>query len=145
MKQLPRVFFCLWLTILTGCTIYPERKSPSLKMATGAEQNERMFWRLVKKRQWGQALPLVAPNVIWAVPGHTLCRDDLVAYLQQQHVKEYLLHDATLKPNGVDMTVRYTLEEVFADGHVQKFAAVSVWQQLKSGWVMIMHSEHPQV
>jgi hypothetical protein len=144
MKQAPRVFLWLWLAVLTGCTLFPEKKNPSLKMTPSAEQHERIFWQLVKKQDWNRAIPLLTANAIWTVPGQTLYRDELRAYLEHQQVKEYLLHDAVVKPNGVNMTVLYTLEEVFPDGHVQRFTAVSVWQELKSGWVMILHSQHPQ-
>ncbi len=145
MKRLPKLLllgFCL--SALGGCTIYPDKKTPTVEMTTSAEQHERIFWELAKKKQWNKAAPLLASNVVWTLPGRTLKHDDVVPYLQQQQVKEYAVRDLTFQPNGADMTILYTLEEGFADGHTQRFTAVSVWQQLKGGLVMILHSEQPQ-
>lgn len=145
MKQLLKLLlsgFCLLNFV--GCTLYPDKKLPKLEMTTSAEQHERIFWELARKHEWNKAAPLLSSTAIWTLPGKTLRHDEALAYLQQQQVKEYAVHDMTFQPNGADMTVLYTLEEGFGDGHTQRFTAVSVWQQLNGGLVMILHSEQPQ-
>jgi hypothetical protein len=49
-----------------------------------------------------------------------------------------------VKPNGVDMTLSYTLQLSRAGGSVQTFTAISVWQQVAQGWILIVHTEQPQ-
>lgn len=144
MSKLPKVLPWILMPLLAGCTVFPEKKPPTLTSTTSAEQYERIFWKMAAKQQWSQAGPLLAPNTVWTVPGRTLHRDEIAPYLQQRNAREYLIHDVSLKPNGSDMTVLYTMEEALPDGKVQKLTAVSVWQQVKRGWILIVHSETPQ-
>lgn len=144
MFKLTKVLLGSWLLLLVGCTLYPVKNPPTLDTTTSAEQHERIFWKFVEKQQWMQAESVLASTTVWTLPGHTLHHDDVKAYLQQQQVTEYAVRDVTLEPNGADMTVVYTLVKAFPDGRTQNYAAVSVWQQLKRGWVMILHSEQPQ-
>jgi hypothetical protein len=39
---------------MSGCTIYGEKKPPTLKSTTSAEQYERIFWSAVKAKNWQQ-------------------------------------------------------------------------------------------
>ena len=63
----------LWISILlaaslslTGCTIYGEKKPPTLKSTTSAEQYERIFWSTVKAKKWEQIPGMLAANVMKA-------------------------------------------------------------------------------
>ena len=143
MKFIPKLLYFCWLPILVGCTLYPEKKPVSVQTTTSAEQYERLFWQMTKKQQWNKTTPLLATNVVWSLPGRTLHHDEVVTYLQQQQAKDYAVRDVAVQPNGADMTVTYTLDRADANGNVQRSAAVTVWQQLKSGWVMILHTEQP--
>jgi hypothetical protein len=42
------------------------------------------------------------------------------------------------------MTLSYTLQLSSATG-LQTFTAISVWQQVPKGLILIAHSEHPQL
>ncbi|HEY0796259.1 MAG TPA: nuclear transport factor 2 family protein [Acidisarcina sp.] len=131
---------------LAGCTVFPEQKTPTLTMTTSAEQTERIFWEKVRKQEWTQLEPLLAANVVWAVPtGKTLSRDEIVPYLQRLKITDFTMTGAVVKPNGEDMTVTYTLQLVAGPGVAKDITVVSVWQQVKGGaWVNILHSEHAQ-
>ena len=49
-----------------------------------------------------------------------------------------------VKPNGPDMTLNYTLQLSSAGGPLQTYTAISVWQQVASGWILTVHTEQPQ-
>jgi hypothetical protein len=129
---------------IAGCTLFPEQKSPTLAQTTSAEQNERIFWQMVRKQQWTKLEPLLAANVVWTLPGKTLTRDQIVPYLQGLSITDYTMTDATVKPNGPDMTVSYTLQLSAGSGAPKTISVVSVWQQVKGGWIMTLRSEQPQ-
>lgn len=129
---------------LAGCTLFPEEKNPTLKMTTSAEQYERIFWQTVHKQEWAQLEPLLAANVVWTIPGKTLTRDEIVPYLQALPPGDYVIGSVTLKPNGPDMTVAYTVQTGSAGGATKSVSVVSVWQQVKGGYVMTVRSEQPQ-
>lgn len=124
-----------------GCTLYPD-KSPSVKTTTSAEQDERLSWQMVRSQHWADLQPLLAANVVWTLPGKTLSRDDVVPYLKTLSVSDYTIRDLSVKPNGPDMTVAYTMQ-VSSNGTSQEYSVVSVWQQVKNGQVLILRSQLP--
>jgi hypothetical protein len=144
-----RIFAALFAFLLTlgsvGCTLFPEKNPPTLATTTSAEQHERILWQLVQKQQWEKIRPLLAANLVWTAPGKSLERDQVIPYLQSLGVKDAAVRDATIKPNGVDMTVIYTLVLSSNSGTaLPEMKAVSVWQQVKGGgWIMIDHSQLP--
>ncbi len=137
--------FVLGLSV-TGCTIFPEQKSPSLKNTTSAEQYERILWQTVQKQQWNNISGLFSTALVWHVDGKSLGSDQVVPYLQSLNLKDAVVRDASIKPNGPDMTVSYTLQISGANGTPQNFSAFSVWQQMKGGsYILIAHSQQSQL
>jgi hypothetical protein len=124
-----------------GCTLYGD-KSPSIKTTTSAEQDERLSWQMISKQQWTELQPLLAANVVWTLPGKTLSRDDVIPYLKTLSMSDYTIRDLSVKPNGPDMTVAYTMQ-VSSSGTSQEFSVVSVWQQVKNGQILILRSQLP--
>jgi hypothetical protein len=129
---------------LSGCTFYGERKSPSLQSTTSAEQYERLFWSAVKAKNWQQLPGMLAANVVYHVGGKILSKDQVVPYLQGLNIADFSITNMVVKPNGVDMTLSYTLQLSSATG-LQTLTAISVWQQVPKGLILIAHSEHPQL
>jgi Domain of unknown function (DUF4440) len=129
---------------MSGCTIYGEKKPPTLKSTTSAEQYERIFWSTVKAKNWSQVTALLGANVMYGVGGKVLSKDQVLPYLQAANVAEFTISGMVVKPNGPDMTLSYTLQLSAAGGPVQTFTAVSVWQQVAQGWILIVHTEQPQ-
>lgn len=127
---------------LSGCTVFPEKKNPSLQQTTSAEQTERIFREMVRKQDWIKVQPLLAANLVWTMPGRSLTREQVMAYLQGLPPSDYTITDVSVKPNGPDMTVIYTLQTQ-AGGTAGKVAVVSVWQQVKGGYIMTVHNEQP--
>ena len=129
---------------LSGCTIYGEKKPPTLQSTTSAEQFERLFWSAVKAKNWQQITGMLAANVMYHVGGKVLSKDQVVPYLQGLNIGDFTITNMVVKPNGADMTVNYTLQISPASGPLQTFTAISVWQQVGSGWILIVHTEQPQ-
>ena len=129
---------------MSGCTIYGEKKPPTLKSTTSAEQYERIFWSAVKAKNWLQVTGLLGANVTYGVGGKVLSKEQVVPYLQAANIADFTISGLVVKPNGPDMTVSYTLQLSAAGGPVQTLTAVSVWQQVAQGSILIVHSEQPQ-
>jgi hypothetical protein len=128
---------------LTGCTIYGEKKPPTLKSTTSAEQYERIFWSTVKAKKWEQIPGMLAANVMYSAGGKILNKDQVIPYLQGANITDFTITGMVVKPNGPDMTLNYTLQ-LSAGGPVQTYTAISVWQQVQSGWILTVHTEQPQ-
>ena len=130
---------------MSGCTIYREKKPPTLKSTTSAEQYERLFWAAVKEKSWVQVPGLLGANVMYSVGGKVLGNDQVVPYLQGANIVDSTISGMVVKPNGPDMTLSYTLQLASAAGPVQTYTAISVWQQVPKGWILIAHAEHAQL
>jgi hypothetical protein len=129
---------------LSGCTVYGVKNPPTLKSTTSAEQYERIFWAKVRDRKWQEITALLGPNVIYAVSGKVLGRDEIVPYLQALKIRDFSIVDMAVRPNGPDMTLSYNIQFSSPDGKMQSFLAVSVWQQVRGGWILIVHTEEPR-
>jgi hypothetical protein len=125
---------------LTGCTLYPEQKSPSLMQTTSAEQVDRIFWQDVEQAKWEQANALLAPNAVWRVDGHVVARAQIVPWLQSLGIHGVQVSDIALTPAVNDMNLVYTVQiqaekaaaaQVGAGcaGRPQTLSALAVWQQ----------------
>jgi hypothetical protein len=132
-----------------GCTIYGEKKPPTLASTTSAEQYERILWQMVQKQQWNKISPLFSATLVWNADGKSMNSGQAAPYLQSLQLKDAVVHDVTVQPNGPDMTVAYTLDlssnsKDSPSGAVTSFLALSVWQQTKGGgWILIAHSQQP--
>jgi hypothetical protein len=129
---------------MIGCTIYGEKKPPTLSSTTSAEQHERIMWQMVTKRQWNKISPLFSTTLVWNVDGKSLHNGQVVPWLQSLNLKDAVVNNASVQPNGPDMTVAYTLQISNANGTIQNLTVLSVWQQMKNGtYILIAHSQQP--
>ena len=134
-----------------GCTIYGEKKPPTLASTTSAEQYERIMWQMAQKQQWNKISPLFSTTLVWNVDGKSLNSGQVVPWLQSLDLKDAVITNASVQPNGPDMTIAYTLQlsgtsKDSPSGTVTGFSALSVWQQTKAkggGWILIAHSQEP--
>lgn len=147
MKDAKRVGVCgiaaltgLSLLSLTGCTVYPDQKQPSLTQTTSAEQVDRIFWQDVEQAKWTQANALLAPNAVWRVNGQVIPRAQIVPWLQSLGIHGVQVSDLALTPAVNDMNLVYAVqvqaEKAVASqvgagcaGRPQKLSALAVWQQ----------------
>jgi hypothetical protein len=129
---------------VVGCTIYGEKKSPTLASTTSAEQHERILWQMAQKKQWNKISPLFSTTLVWNVDGKSLGSGQVVPWLQSLNLKDAIVNNASVQPNGPDMTVAYTLQISSVNGTVQNLTVLSVWQQMKNGsYILIAHSQQP--
>jgi hypothetical protein len=129
---------------ISGCTLWGAKEHPTLTSTSSAEQYERILWKDTRDKAWPQISPLLAANVVYAVRGRVLSRDQIVPYLESERIRDFVLADVVIKPNGPDMTVSYTLQLSGPDGKTQSLVALSVWQQVRNGWILTAHTEQPR-
>lgn len=124
----------------SGCTLYSERKTPTLAMTTSAEQVDRIFWQDVAQAKWTEANTLLAPNAIWRVNGEVVPRAQIVPWLQSLGVHGVEVTNVVPTPAVNDMNLVYTVQiqadkavaaQVSAScaGKPQTLSALAVWQQ----------------
>jgi hypothetical protein len=140
----------IWMTTLlaavmslSGCTIYGVKNPPTLKSSTSAEQYERILWTSVKEKKWLAVPGMLGANVMYSAGGKVLSKDQVQPYLQGLKLSDFNISQMVVKPNGPDMSLSYTLQISSAGGSPQTYTALSVWQQVGSGWILIAHSEQP--
>jgi hypothetical protein len=128
----------------TACTIAKERPARTFSEATGGEALERMFWKEIQARNGTEIERVLASNYMGTVPGGSL---DRAATLEQYHhwkLTDYSISDLKTEMTGPTFVVTYTItlngtadEQPLPSGPQHM---MTVWQQHKSGWMVIAHS-----
>jgi hypothetical protein len=108
--------------------------------ATGGEQIEKLFWKDVQAKNWAEVDRHVADTFAATGPGGTMDRTAFLRDLQKAPLADYSLSECSSQLNGGDMMITCTLRANWA-GQPFNASTLSVWQQLKKGWVMVAHSE----
>lgn len=135
--RLRTVILSVLCLILTGC-FSPSAKS-SWKNATGAEQHERLLWQSIHDRQWNEVENHVSATFVGvSANGQKFDRAGWVEYWKSHPPGEFTLGEFSVQPAGADMVVNYQMQFNGAGAQV-----LSVWQQLKHGWVLISQSMTP--
>jgi len=127
-------------SVLTGCTVYPEQKQPTLMQTTSAEQVDRIFWQDLEQAKWTQANALLAPNTVWRVNGQVVATAQIVPWLQSLGIHGVQVTDVALTPAVNDMNMVYTVQiqaekavaaqaNASCAGRPQTLSALAVWQQ----------------
>jgi hypothetical protein len=108
--------------------------------ATGGEQIEQLFWKDVQAKNWTEVDRHVGGTFAGAGPGGVTDRAAFLSDLQKAPLAEFSLSECSSRLNGADMIITCTLRANWG-GTSTNSATLSVWQQLKKGWVMVAHSE----
>jgi hypothetical protein len=134
----------LFLTSISACTFYAARPARTFSDATGGESLERVFWKEIKAQHWTEVAHVLASNFVATTPIRTLGREESLAQYRQWELKDYSLGDLRTELNGSTFVVTYTISLVGTAGSQPLPSAplhmMSVWQQQKTGWMMIAHS-----
>jgi hypothetical protein len=136
------VSFVVMAVALLGCTIGGQSKHPTWKNATGAEQYERLMWQAIRDKDWKEVEYRLAPVFAGVnANGQLLDRGGWVDYWKTTPVKDFSLGEVLVQPNTSNMTVTYILHLNGAPG--AGLRVVSVWQQVKGGWILTTTTHTP--
>jgi hypothetical protein len=149
--------FPLTLVLLAGCAGEP--RHPTWNTSTGAEQHERLMWQAMKGQQWKDVESHLAPTFVGVdADGKKYDRAGWLVYWKSASFGDYSLGEVTVDPAGTDMVVSYKLvlnsktsgESSSGNsgganniGSNQSLRVVSVWQQVKKGWILTATSLTP--
>ena len=133
------ILIVLFLAPTLACNMWSKPAS-GWTGATGGEQIEKLFWKDVQARNWAEVDRRVADTFAGTGPGGTMDRAAFLRDLQKAPLADYSLSECNSQLNGGDMMVTCTLRANWA-GQPSTASTLSVWQQLKKGWVMVAHSE----
>ena len=128
----------MMLALLSGCA--GESKHPTWKNATGAEQNERLMWQSIQRKDWLNVQSHLSPTFTGVMAdGQMLDRAGWLQQWQGAQMGEFSLGEVEVHPEGPDMKVTYIF-------HVQTsipglaspggFRVLSLWQDVKSRWML---------
>ncbi len=148
-----------WLTLTlvaviaiaqVACTMGAQPKTTTWKNSTGAEGYQRLFWQAVKDKDWLQVESHLASNVTYLSSRGSKDKQQTVAYLRALELKDFSLGDVSITPQGSDAIVTYSLTLMAASGAQTRpmpdklLRCLAVWQQQKSGWVVVAMAEISQ-
>lgn len=131
----------VFAVILAGCTLGEQKQSTAWSNATGAEQFERLLWQEIKAKNWKEVERRLAPAFVETTAGGVRDRGQALERLKSLDLADYSLGDLEVRPEGNDMVVAYAITLRAASGGQSTLRVMTVWQQVKGGWIAIAHSE----
>jgi Domain of unknown function (DUF4440) len=136
-------FVVIFGFLLMGCAGAP--KHPTWKNATGAEAHELLMWKAIREKAWPDFERHLSPTFIGVnASGQLFDRAAWVEQWKSSGGHEFALGEMQVQPEGPDMKVTYTLQLQSAGPRTGAgLRVVSVWQQLKSGWMLTTTSFTP--
>jgi ketosteroid isomerase-like protein len=106
------------------------------------------MWKAIARKDWQEVDRHLAPLFVGvSAGGRVLDRTGWLDYWKGQGVEEALLSELQTRPSGQDMVVTFVLQlsgttPVAVDAK-QMYRVISVWQQVKSGWILTTTSMIP--
>jgi hypothetical protein len=152
---MPRMMRCSRFAVLviavlmlgtTSCTMWGEKKLNSWKTVTAGEELTRLYWQEVKQKNWTELSNHTSATVVGLTPHGTLDRDGLMAHMKKMDISDFQIGEVQTQPSGEHLLVTYTLAvRGTIDGHPlpSTMRFMSVWQLLKSGWVLVAQTAIP--
>jgi hypothetical protein len=130
------------LLVLTGCTMWREKRPATWSSATGPETFERLLWQDIAAGNWSEVEKHLAPAFTATLPGGRYDREGTIALWKQQPREPMSLGEFTVTPQGNSTVVTYTAQ---AAGQNTRWRMMTVWQEASGGdWMAIAHSEVPE-
>ena len=97
------------------------------------------MWQAIRDHEWTVFQAHLAPIFVGVnASGKLFDRDQWVAYWRNASLKDFSLGEVTVQPQGPDMIVSYLFHSDRGAWRV-----VSVWQQVKKGWILTTTSITP--
>ena len=134
--------------MLSGCNTWNQPKHANWKNVTATEQLERLLWKSIHDKDWTLLESHLAPIFVGAGPhGEFFDRASWIEYWKKAQVQDFSLGEFSSQPDGPDMVATYVLHLNGAElGQVvpaKGLRIVSVWQELKGGWILTSQSATP--
>jgi hypothetical protein len=149
-RPLSLLLFAIVIAALasSGCTFNGKRPARSLSEATGGDSLERVFWKNIQSANWVEMERALASNYAGVTPNGMLDRAAAIQEYRSWQLKDYSLGDLNTELNGNTIVVTYTITlngTSAAGAGSQPLPSspqrmMTVWQQQKSGWIVIAHS-----
>jgi len=131
--------------LIVGCA-GGEPKRPTWNNSTGAEQHERLMWKAIQDKDWVNVERRLSPTFVGVnAEGSVFDRAGWLELWKSAQVTDFSLGELQVQPEGPDMKVTYILS-LPASGKGPAPAGqrvVSVWQQLKTRWLLSATSITP--
>lgn len=140
------ILVLLMVLACSSCTMWGEKKHAEWKSATSGEQLVRLFWNDVKSKDWKTLEQHVGSGFIGISTNGTSDHAKVMEHLRAMDLKDFQIGEVESKAAGADLIVTYTIT---ASGTVNgqplpsPLRMMSVWQELKHGWVLVAHSTVP--
>lgn len=142
MRRLKFLVIASMAALMVSCTQGKPPHLQSWKDATGAEAYERLFWKAIEEGDFASAERRMAPIYTLTTPAGIEQRDKAGEYFRSLNLKHIDIADLRVEPEGADMVVSYTASiEAKSSSTPQRYYMMTVWQQVKSGWIAICHTE----
>jgi len=130
--------------LITGCAGEP--KHPAWNNATGAEQHERLMWQSIQGKDWVNVERCLSPTFVGVnAEGRMFDRAGWLELWKSAQVTQFSLGELQVQPEGPDMKVTYILSLPASgkDPAPEGQRVVSVWQQVKTRWLLSATSITP--
>lgn len=153
--KMPRMKRCSRFAVLvlalimlgtTSCTMWGEKKTNSWKSVTAGEELTRLYWQEVKQKNWTELNNHMSATVVGLTPIGTLDRDGMMAHARKMNISDFQIGEVQTQLSGEHLLVTYTLAvNGTSDGKPlpKTMRFMSVWQLLKSGWVLVAQTAVP--
>ncbi len=131
---------------LASCTMWGEKKHPGWKGATSGEQLTRLFWQAVKEKNWKEVQSHIGATAIGMSARGDSTREQMMEHLKSMEISDFQIGEVRSEPAGADLIVSYTLTVKGTVGGQPLPSSVrmmSVWQEVKNGWIIVAHSSVP--
>ncbi len=129
---------------LSSCTMWGEKKHANWRTATSGENLANLFWGDVKAKDWQSLDGHVAPEFTGIIRTGITNHAELMQHLRVMDVQAYQIGELQTQQHGADLVVIYSVTlRGTANGQAlpsNPVRVLSVWQELKHGWVLVAQS-----
>jgi hypothetical protein len=130
----------------SSCTMWGEKKTNSWKTVTAGEELTRLFWQEVKQKNWTEVGYHMSSTVVGVDSNGTFDRDGMLTNIKKMDISDFQVGEVQTQISGEHLLVAYTLAaRGTVDGRPLPATVryLSVWQLVKSGWVLVAQSAIP--
>lgn len=130
----------------TSCTMWGEKKTNSWKSVTAGEELTRLFWQEVKQKNWTEVRNHMSATVVGVNSNGTFDRDGTLTNIKKMDISDFQVGEVQTQISGEHLLVAYTLAaRGTVDGRPLPTTVryLSIWQLVRSGWVLVAQSEIP--